>query len=427
MINTNQNDAIVSSLMDVDFYKFTMGQFINKNYKGTAVKFSLINRDASVPLAKIINEQELREQLDYVRTLRLQNADLYYLRWLDGYGKDLFSENYLSFLGTVQMPEYNLRVVGDQFELDFQGPWEQVTFWETIALAIISELYYRSLMRDMSKLDVKVLYANATSKLYNKLKVIKQQAPGALISDFGQRRRHSFEWQQNAVEMAQEVLGDSFVGTSNTWIARNLKLTPIGTNAHELPMVVTALYEDSLKKHAQYDTIRAWGELYGKELKIVLPDTYGTTQFWKNMPEDLAHNVALNWRGVRQDSGDPVIEAELFQRWLLNKDTTEKKVCIFSDGLDYKKIIELYNRFQGDLVTPFGWGTMLTNDFIGCDPSNNPAFKPFSLVCKVTEANGNPAVKLSNNPGKATGPKDEVEKYKKIFGVDGQNEQEVKV
>jgi nicotinate phosphoribosyltransferase len=51
----------------------------------------------------------------------------------------------------------------------------------------------------------------------------------------------------------------------------------------------------------------------------------------------------------------------------------------------------------------------------------------FSLVCKAISANGNPTVKLSDNPNKAIGPADEIERYKKVFGVGSQKKIEVLV
>jgi len=160
-----KTDYIIRSLMDVDFYKFTMSYFIHKFYPGTDVTFKLINRDATIPLAKIIPEEALREQLDHVRTLMFRRTDLYYLRGMDVYGKNMFSEDYLTFLSELKLTDYDLRKNGDQYELTFKGPWEVVTFWETIALAIISELYYRELMKGMSETELSIMYGKATDKL----------------------------------------------------------------------------------------------------------------------------------------------------------------------------------------------------------------------------------------------------------------------
>jgi nicotinate phosphoribosyltransferase len=66
-----------------------------------------------------------------------------------------------------------------------------------------------------------------------------------------------------------------------------------------------------------------------------------------------------------------------------------------------------------------GWGTLLTNDFRGCDPSGNGGFDPISLISKVSSAEGRPAVKLSDNYAKALGPPAEIERYRRVFGAAG--------
>ena len=102
-----------------------------------------------------------------------------------------------------------------------------------------------------------------------------------------------------------------------------------------------------------------------------------------------------------------------------------EKLVIFSDGLDVDKITELHGRFSGRVRVSFGWGTMMTNDFRGLVPDD--ALAPFSLVCKAVKAEGRPTVKLSDNPRKAMGPKDEIARYKRVFGVGEQTEMDVVV
>jgi nicotinate phosphoribosyltransferase len=75
----------------------------------------------------------------------------------------------------------------------------------------------------------------------------------------------------------------------------------------------------------------------------------------------------------------------------------------------------------------FGWGTNLTNDFRGCDPDGMAGLEPISLVAKVTQANGRPAVKLSDNPAKATGDPGEIARYLRIFGDEGRTNAKVAV
>jgi nicotinate phosphoribosyltransferase len=66
-----------------------------------------------------------------------------------------------------------------------------------------------------------------------------------------------------------------------------------------------------------------------------------------------------------------------------------------------------------------GWGTLLTNDFRGCNPNNGGGFDPIGLICKVSTVEGRPAVKLSDNYSKALGPPAEIERYSRVFGTAG--------
>ena len=189
-------------------------------------------------------------------------------------------------------------------------------------------------------------------------------------------------------------------------------LEAVGTNAHELPMVMAALAEtDAQLAEAPYKVLADWHEEHDGNLRIILPDTYGTAGFLKNAPDWLA-----GWTGMRIDSGDPAEGAETAIRWWQERgEDPREKLVIFSDGLDVEKIEELNAQFAGRVKVSFGWGTLLTNDFRGLAP--NDALAPFSLVCKAVSANGRPTVKLSDNPNKAMGPADEVARYRRVFGV----------
>jgi nicotinate phosphoribosyltransferase len=196
----------------------------------------------------------------------------------------------------------------------------------------------------------------------------------------------------------------------------------IGTNAHELPMVYSALADDdaALQK-APYDVLRDWQEEHDGNLRIILPDTYGSDGFLNKAPDWLT-----SWTGIRIDSGDPATGAEMAIKWWQSRgEDPREKLVIFSDGLDVDKIVELQAQFAGRVRVSFGWGTLLTNDFRGLVPDNGLA--PFSLVCKAVSANGRPTVKLSDNPRKAMGPADQIERYKRVFDVGAQAEQEVVV
>lgn len=452
ILRPEKNDWIIRSLLDVDFYKFTMGYFIWKFYPGVKVKFRFINRNLRLPLARLIDINELRNQLEHVRMLRFRRTDIYYLRGMNIYSDRMFPEEYLQFLSNMQMTPFFLEENGDQLNLSFEGPWEVVTFWETIALAIICELLYRKLMENMTRSQLEALYGAATTKLYGKLRLLKSR-PNLKFADFGQRRRHSFLWQQRAIEMAREVMGAQFTGTSNTWMAFNQDLVPIGTNAHELPMVLTALLPKGYRKPGQYEVLRQWGSLFPQNaLRIVLPDTYGSAQFWRDMPKDLKKEVAETWRGEREDSGNCITGAKAFAQWLLSQGINPEriakgeKIVIPSDGLDADSdepsasMIKIDEALDGVIAHPFGWGTNFSNGFEGCHPCGDDLavvnglklgltwgelFRGQSLVIKVESANGHGAVKLSNNIKKATGHPDDIKDYIAEFGAEGQISQDV--
>ncbi len=413
-------DPIVRSLIDTDFYKLLMCQSVFRNKPQTDVVFSLINRSNHVPLAKLIDEGELREQLDHIRSLSLSRGESTWLRGNTFYGKrQMFRPDFMEWFENLRLPPYHLERKGDQYELTFEGKWHEVMLWEIPALAVLMELRSRAVLNGMRRFELQVLYARAMTRVWEKIAQLRN-IEGLGIADFGTRRRHSFLWQDWCVQAMIEGLGSSFTGTSNCLIAMRREVEAIGTNAHELPMVYSALAEDDAAlAQAPYDVLSDWHEEHDGNLRIILPDTYGTKGFLDRAPDWLA-----GWTGIRIDSGDPATGAEIAIDWWKSRgeDPTQKRI-IFSDGLDVDKIRELHAQFADQTNVSFGWGTLLTNDFRGLVP--NEALAPFSLVCKAVSANGKPTVKLSDNPEKAMGPTDQIERYKRVFGVGAQKAIEV--
>ena len=215
----------------------------------------------------------------------------------------------------------------------------------------------------------------------------------------------------------QEGLGDSFIGTSNVKHAMDTGLEAIGTNAHELPMVYAAVAEDDdALLEAPYTVLKDWAKMYGGNLLVVLPDCFGTTSFLSNAPDWVA-----DWKGARPDSKSPTAAArELIDWWKERGRDPRDKLVVLSDAMDVDSIEEAVRALRGQVNLSFGWGTNLTNDFIGCAPAGvDGQLKAISLVCKVVEADGRPAVKLSDNPNKVMGRPDEVERYRRVFGLAG--------
>ncbi|MEB8388978.1 nicotinate phosphoribosyltransferase [Rhodobacteraceae bacterium KMM 6894] len=415
-------DPIVRSLIDTDFYKLLMCQSVFRNHPDTNVRFSLINRSTHIPLADLVDEGELREQLDHIRSLSLSRGESTWMRGNMFYGKRaMFTPEFMDWFENLRLPPYHLERVGDQYELTFEGSWPEVMLWEIPALAVLMELRSRSVLHSMRKFELQVLYAQAMTKLWAKVERLRD-VEGLRVADFGTRRRHSFLWQDWCVQAMTEGLGDKFVGTSNCLIAKNHDLEAIGTNAHELPMVYAALAKtDEALARAPYDVLSDWHEEHEGNLRIILPDTYGTEGFLKHAPDWLA-----GWTGIRIDSGDPATGAETAINWWRARGENPKdKLIIFSDGLDENKIAELQAQFGHRVRVSFGWGTLLTNDFRGL--TKDDALAPFSLVCKAVSANGRPTVKLSDNPRKAMGPADEIARYKRVFDVGDQQSIAVEV
>ncbi|MDT1986060.1 MAG: nicotinate phosphoribosyltransferase [Planktomarina sp.] len=413
-------DPIVRSLIDTDFYKLLMCQSVFRNKPNTQVTFSLINRSNEIRLAELVDEGELREQLDHVRSLSLARGESTWMRGNTFYGKrQMFTPEFMDWFETLHLPDYHLEKYKGQYNLTFEGSWPEVMLWEIPVLSVLMELRGRAVLGKMRRFELQILYARGMAKLWEKIERLRN-IDNLRLADFGTRRRHSFLWQDWTVQAMTEGLGEKFIGTSNCLIAKNRDLAAIGTNAHELPMIYSALAttDEALRK-APYEVMSDWHEEHDGNLRVILPDTYGTQGFLDNAPDWLA-----KWTGIRIDSGDPISGAEAAIKWWKTRgEDPKKKLVIFSDGLDVEKIVELQALFEGRVRVSFGWGTLLTNDFRGL--VSNDALKPFSLVCKVVSADGRPTVKLSDNPNKAMGPKEEVERYKQIFGVDQQVTQPV--
>jgi nicotinate phosphoribosyltransferase len=415
-------DPIVRSLIDTDFYKLLMCQSIFRNKPDTNVTFSLINRSKTIRLAELIDEGELREQLDHVRSLRLTRGESTWLRGNMFYGKrQMFRSDFMQWFENMRLPDYHLEKRDGQYELTFEGRWHEVMLWEIPALAVLMEMRGRAVLEQQGRFELQVLYARAMTRLWEKVTQLRA-IDGLRIADFGTRRRHSFLWQDWAVQAMQEGLEGKFIGTSNCLIAMRRELEAIGTNAHELPMVYSALAEsDADLAQAPYQVLADWQDEHDGNLRIILPDTYGTAGFLQRAPDWLA-----SWTGIRVDSGDPATCTEAAIRWWQERgEDPREKLVIFSDGLDVDKIADLQKQFAGRVKVSFGWGTMLTNDFGGLTDGSSLA--PFSLVCKAVSANGRPTVKLSDNPNKAMGPADEIARYKRVFGVGAQTAHAVKV
>jgi nicotinate phosphoribosyltransferase len=436
-------DPVTRSLLDTDFYKLLMLQVIWKHFPSTRVQFTLFNRSASGPVDTFAHE-ELIAQLDHARELRFRKSELVWLAGNTFYGRrGIFEPAFLEWLERdFRLSDYELSVKDGRFHLSFDGLWTDTTMWELYSLSIINELRTRGNLKKLTEFGLDILYAKAKTKLWSKIERLRG-VPNLSVADFGTRRRHSFLWQEYVVEAMAANLGSGFTGTSNAFLAHKHDLEAIGTNAHEIPMVLAALApDDEALKASQYQVLELWQRSYDGALRIMLPDTFGTTQFLEGAPD-----WAADWTGQRVDSKDPYIAGDEYIAWLeARRRDPREKLVIASDALDVDDILGLHAYFGGNLEggtvakdfrsaadfherrkwTPgrrirfsAGWGTLLTNDFRGCDPSGDGGFDPISLISKVSSVEGKPAVKLSDNYAKALGPPEEIARYRRVFGTAG--------
>jgi nicotinate phosphoribosyltransferase len=437
-------DPVIRSLLDTDFYKLLMLQFIWKHFPSTRVEFALYNRHSAVRVADTVHIEELKVQLQHVRGLRFGKSELVWLAGNTFYGRrGIFEPAFLEWLERdFRLSDYQLSVRDGQIHLTFAGTWTETTMWELYALAILDELKTRENLKMLSEFGLDILYARAKTKLWNKIERLRG-VPELSVADFGTRRRHSFLWQEYVVVAMASNLGSSFIGTSNAFLAHKHDLEAIGTNAHEIPMVMAALAPDDMAlKASQYRVLELWQQSYDGVLRVMLPDTFGTTQFLAGAPDWVA-----DWTGQRVDSKDPYIAGDEYIEWLKARGRDpHEKLLIFSDMLDIDRILGLHAYFGGELAAGVkpedfqsaadfqdskkwkpqprarvsaGWGTLLTNDFRGCNPNDGAGFDPISLICKVSNVEGRPAVKLSDNYSKALGPAPEIDRYRRVFGTAG--------
>jgi nicotinate phosphoribosyltransferase len=407
-------DPIVRSLLDTDFYKLLMLQFIWKNFPKIHVMSETTNRTTSVRLAELISAQVVVDQMEHVRQLKFRKSELIWLAGNTFYGtRSIFEPEFLDWLERdFRLSDYEVTEKDGQLTLRFSGLWTEVTMWEIYGLALLSEMRTRAGLAKLSEMELDVLYARAKTRLWDKIELLRK-VPEVRISEFGTRRRHSFLWQEYVVQAMRARLGASLSGTSNTFLAYKHDLEAMGTNAHELPMAMAALANSEEELHAsQYKVLELWQKSYGGELLILLPDTFGTTQFLEGAPDWVA-----DWTGQRCDSKDPFVAGDEYIEWLLRRGRDpRRKRLIASDGLDAGDIVHLQTYFDGRIRFSAGWGTLLTNDFRDCHPCGELDFEPISLVCKLMTVEGRPAVKLSDNANKATGPADEIARYRRVFG-----------
>jgi nicotinate phosphoribosyltransferase len=389
---------------NLDFYKATMSQLAYETAPEAVVQFKLTNRNAD-NLAEAVNVSELQDRLNCIQEKNFSDDEIKYLASLDNSTAPMFNADYLNYLKNGQLPKVNVEYDHSTNDLSVKttGRWPMVSFWETVVMSEINELYFERLAREQN-IDVMDLYDIGLKKLNAKIQTLKQN-PGIKIADFGTRRRFSYRWHKFVVETLAQELPEQFMGSSNIGLSKIIGKKPIGTFAHEMPMVYAALAEQNGQdiKQSHGKMLDDWYEKYGQNLSIALTDTFGSDFFFN----DFNYDRAKNWNGLRQDSGDPIQFGEQAVKYYQTQNIDPmSKIIVFSDGLTIDDIVNINNHFKGQIKTAYGWGTSLTNDL---------GLPALNIVMKAVKVNNTETVKLSDSPGKHTGSSENVKRYQNVF------------
>ena len=383
---------IIKSLLDSDFYKFSMGQVVFFDFPDTIVKYKFTNRgNTQFPIGFA---DRLKLEVSKLKNIKLQPNEI---EWLYNHGD--FESLYIEWLAKYQFDENEVVInqVDGQLLIDIFGEWKRIIYWEVILMALISELYF--------EMTGKNIAADTFSKMEDKGQRLSKA--NCYWSDFGTRRRFSYEVQDKLVSIMKKYPG--FLGTSNPHLAIKHNCNAIGTSAHEANMAMQAIYgiENCNQKWLEH-----WYNTYDGNLGIALTDTITTDVFLNTFTYEYS-NI---FDGLRHDSGDPYIWGEKvlnhYNRLGIDPKT---KTIVFSDGLTTDKFIKISNHFSPYFKRVIGGiGTHFTND-VGHDPLN--------IVIKLTEVAANenedfvPVIKLSDVAGKHNGDVNAIIKAKTILQI----------
>ncbi|NUF83475.1 nicotinate phosphoribosyltransferase [Acinetobacter seifertii] len=395
---------IIHSLLDTDLYKFTMLQVVLHKFPQTHSVYHFRCRnleDTVYPLVDILDD--LNEQLDHLCNLKYKEDELQYLRKLR-----FIKSDFVDYLELFQLKRRFIQASIDaegRLDIRIEGPMVQAMMFEIFVLSIVNELYF-------SRIRTDEVWAEGERRLKAKLELIQQYEksqqpndPPFLVSDFGTRRRYSFEWQKHVVAAFHKTVPHVFRGTSNVLLAKELNITPIGTMAHEFLQAFQAL--DVRLRDFQKAALETWVQEYRGDLGIALTDVVGMDAFLR----DFDLYFAKLFDGLRHDSGDPYEWGDkAYAHYRKLKIDTKTKMLTFSDGLNLPKAWELHQYFKDRFQVSFGIGTNLTNDM---------GQTALNIVLKLVECNGQSVAKISDSPGKTMTDNDTFLAYlRQVFQIE---------
>ncbi|MGL4520312.1 MAG: nicotinate phosphoribosyltransferase [Phocaeicola sp.] len=401
---------IINHFTDDDLYKFTMCCAVIDNYPRAQVKYTFNDRNNTIYPKGFA--QELEHQIALLETVVITTREIDFMKQRCGYIPVWF----YSFLKGFRYDRRWVTVTQDEaghLSVEFEGYWSNTILLEVKVLAIISELYYMMTGEDQ-KLDYQAYYSASQEKANRLIEA------GCLFSDFGTRRRASFQSQDTVIKAMKEAQDSSngpgkLLGTSNLYFAMKYDLTPIGTMAHELICAIAGMYGPQM---ANYLAMKTWSKTYRGALGTFLYDTYGWRIFSLNFSEDYANM----FKGLRVDSGDNYQELDrIIEKYQSLKIDARTKQIVFSNGLTVDEAIDIHQYAKQKCLPSFGIGTHFTNNFEEIKPMNI-VIKLVSI--KITELwpfYGH-TCKLSQDPGKYTGDTAVVNRFLETLHLTGSAE-----
>lgn len=383
------------SILDNDFYKFTMQHAVVKLFPNAKAKYKLINRGQHEFPPGFA--EELKAAIANMENLQLSKAEKEYLRVTCPY----LDPTYLDFLQGYRYDSSEVEVLqnGSQLSVAISGYWYRTIMWEVPIMSLICELFYKSHRLERIGNDEVALIAEQKIKKYRELNIT--------IADFGTRRRHSYDVHDLTINALKTYGAGTFIGSSNVHLAMKYQTKPIGTHAHEWFMFHAAKYGF---KMANSLGLENWADVYRGDLGIALSDTYTSEVFFSQFDK----KFTKLFDGVRHDSGDPLDFADMTIAHYKNYgiDPTSKSI-IFSDGLNFEKVKRIAEHCKDRIGMSFGVGTNFTND-VGLTPMN--------IVIKMTDTlpedgKWTAVIKLSDEKRKYTGDKEMIFLAKKILEI----------
>jgi len=385
---------IIESLLDNDLYKFTMQQAFHHNFPESQSVHKFILRSEDVDLLPY--KKQIEEEIEHMCSLKFQPEELTYLESLG-----FFKPDYLDYLEDLRLKTKGMKITEESGKLaiTYRGSLVQKILFEVPIMSIISESYLKD------KIDKKEAFKNGYNHIKEKIAKLDEVSHFVNFADFGTRRRFSREWHDAVIVLFKELVPDNFIGTSNLFLAKKYNLKPIGTMAHEWIQAGQAIGGIKLVD-SQKHMFETWVKEYRGELGILLTDTIGMSSFLR----DFDKYFAKLYDGCRHDSSDPYSWGDQLIKHYENFGIDPmSKTAVFSDGLNFDKMIAIDKYFHGRIKVSHGVGTNVTNDV---------GVKPLSMVIKLIHLNGNPVAKISDEPAKAICEDPEFLSYlKKVYLV----------